>query len=90
MVITETFAGSLTLMPKTMKLRMKIRAFFVQNIIKHGAISISPILSFHEIIPDDSAVFKCVEDGDLAALIKLLKEGLASLNDCDTECVPFF
>lgn len=84
-VVTETFAGSLTLMPKTKKRRMKIRAFFVQNVIKRGAFSISPTISFHAVIPDDSEVFHCIRNGDLRGLIKLLEEGLASLTDCDTE-----
>jgi hypothetical protein len=82
--VTETFAGSLTLLPKTKKRRMKIRAFFVQIFI-NGAFAIAPTLSFHAIIPGDSKVFECIKWGNLEGLIELLEKGLASLTDCDPD-----
>lgn len=83
--VIETFAGSLMLMPKTGKRRMKIRAFFVQNVVKNGAFSISPALSFHAIVRSDSNVFKCVENDDLEGLVGLLEKRSASLTDYDPE-----
>lgn len=83
--VIETFAGSLILMPTTKKRRMKIQAFFVQNVMKNGAYSISPTLSFHAIVPLNSEVFRLIRQGDLTSLILLFEKGLASLTDCDPD-----
>lgn len=84
-VVTEAFAGTLTLLPQTTTKRMKVRAFFTQKVMRSGAFSFSPVLSFHAIIPDDSEVFRLVEGGDIEGLTKLLQRRSASLTDCDTK-----
>jgi hypothetical protein len=83
--IIETFAGTMTLLPKTTGKNIKIRAFFTQKVATRGSFSFIPILSFHAVIPDDSRVFQLIEEGNLHELIGMLKDGLASLTDCDTQ-----
>ena len=83
-VATAAFAGTITLLPKTKRKKLKIRAFFSQYMMKNGTFSFAPTLSFHAVIPDDSPVFRLVEDGDLEGLKQMLQDGLASVTDCDT------
>ena len=64
---------------------IKIRAFFTQKVATSGSFSFLPTISFHAVIPDDSKVFQFVREGNLEGLVGLLKDGLASLTDCDTQ-----
>lgn len=83
--VTETFTGTLTLLPKTKERNMKIRAFFTQKKLASGSFSFLPTLSFHAVIPDDSKVFQIIKRGDLDGLCRMLQDRLASLTDCDTQ-----
>ena len=83
-VVTEAFAGTLTLLPKTKGKKMKLRAFFAQHVMRNGVFSFAPTLSFHAIIPDNSSVFQLIESGDLEGLKQILQNGRASLTDCNT------
>lgn len=83
--LKEKLAGTLKLLTKTKNKRnIKIRAFFVQQVLSQGTLSISPVLSFHAIIPDDSKVFQLIKHGDLQGLKQILQDGEASLTDRDT------
>ena len=45
---------------------------------------LTPTLTFHAIVPDDSEVFRVVEGGSVRKLKKLLDSRTASLGDCDS------
>jgi hypothetical protein len=81
---TKAFAGTISILPRTKKRKMQIRASFFQHMTQNGGYSFAPTISFHAVIPDDSKVFQLVEDGDLHGLRQMLQDGLASLTDCDT------
>ena len=83
--VDEVFTGVLTLMPKMTRQRAKIRASFIQKVLREGVLSICPAISFHAIVPNDSPVFEIVKRGDVQSLRKLLDQGSASLTDCDTD-----
>jgi hypothetical protein len=82
--IIKSFAGTISILPRTKQRQMQIRASFFQHMTQNGAYSFAPTISFHAVIPNDSKVFQLIEDGDLDGLKQMLQDGLASLTDCDT------
>jgi hypothetical protein len=82
---TKSFAGTISILPRTKKRKMQIRASFFQHMTQNGGYSFAPTISFHAVIPNDSKVFQLVEDGDLDGLKQMLQDGLASLTDCDMD-----
>jgi hypothetical protein len=82
--VEEAFYETLTLMSKGSSNPVKLRAFFIQKILRSGVFSLSPTLSFHAIVPDDSLIFELVRQGNVKGLVEELQNGRASLTDCDS------
>jgi hypothetical protein len=77
------FAAKVEFLPNSLVYPAKVATYFRQSIQHNGFRSIHPIISVHMIVPKDSEVFECVKEGDLHGLLQLLKDGKASLRDCD-------
>nr|KAK5440399.1 hypothetical protein LTR18_007687 [Exophiala xenobiotica] len=82
--IAECFSGTLTLISEKALNQMKLRAFFTQKVLRNGTFSLSPVLSFHAMVPNNSLVFKLVHQGDVKRLVQELQAGSVSLTDCDS------
>jgi len=81
----DCFEGSVTLRPKPGSSRKKLRLSFLQRFSSSGFTSLNPTLSFHALLPFDSAIFCAIELGDMNSMLGLLNDKEASLTDCDIE-----
>lgn len=63
-------------------------ASFYQQTRSDGFSSLMPSLSFSAMLPDDSLVFRLIEDRDLDGLMDMLSHGKASLRDRDSRGTP--
>lgn len=70
-------------MPHDPQLRARIDVSVRQKRTNGGIFSPTPTLSVHMVIPDNSDVFKAIQQGSLKRLINLFKQGKACLRDCD-------
>jgi hypothetical protein len=77
------FAAKFEFLPNSLVYPAKVATYFRQSIQHDGFCSIHPIISIHMIVPKNSEVFECVKEGDLHGLLQLLRDGKASLRDCD-------
>ena len=80
----DLFLGRLTFVPNDSSLKAVMTASFTQRVRNQVSQSLNFNISFRSTIPDGSDIFRFVADGNLNAIIGLLREGLASLTDCDT------
>lgn len=81
----DFFEGTVNLRPKTGSSRKKLLLSFHQRFSSSGFTSLNPTLSFHALLPSDSAIFCAIEMGDLNTILGLLNDKEASLTDCDAE-----
>lgn len=81
--ILQKYAGKATFWTADNTFPYKITATVLQNLTCNGYYSLKPTLSYHAMIPFESEVFVTVKTGNLLNLKHLLKEGKASLTDCD-------
>jgi hypothetical protein len=79
------FAAKIEFLPKKAIMRAKILARFEQNMDFFGFNVMNPTIMLHNIVPDDSEIFSAIKSGDLHQLVALLKDGKASLRDCDAD-----
>ncbi len=93
----DWFEGTVSLRPKSGTSRKKLLLSFLQRFSSSGFTSLSPTLSFHALLPCESAIFFAIEMGDMTSMLGLRNDKEASLTDCDTEgrsllsvshCVP--
>lgn len=81
----DWFEGTVSLRPKSGSSRKKLLLSFFQQFSSSGFTSLNPTLSFHALLPCDSAIFCAIELGDMTSMLGLLNDKKASLTDCDTE-----
>jgi len=81
----DWFEGTVSLRPKQGSSRKKLLLSFLQRFSSSGFTSLNPTLSFHALLPSDSAIFCAIELGDMTHMLGLLDDKEASLTDCDIE-----
>lgn len=81
----DWFKGTVSLRPKTVSNRKKLLFSFFQRFSSSGFTSLNPTLSFHALLPSDSAIFCAIKTGDMTYMLGLLDNKEASLTDCDVE-----
>ena len=81
----EAFAAKLLITPvSASSSRSQIVIDVASKTYHDRTIFLTPMLTFRAIVPDDSEVFRVVENGSVRKLRKLLNNGKASLGDCDS------
>ena len=80
--VVESFS-SLCLDPQTPRAGVPITVHFGETTL-HSAVSfINPVISAYRTIPDESEIFRVVENDDLESLVTLLADGKATIRDCN-------
>ncbi|KAL9610262.1 MAG: hypothetical protein Q9167_005033 [Letrouitia subvulpina] len=80
----KTVFASLSVLPKSHRdIQHQFTIELAQKITQNRLISLTPVISFRNIVSADSKIFGIALDGDIDALKVLLTEGKASLRDCD-------
>lgn len=81
----EAFAAKLLFTPISASLSSsKIVINLASRIYRNNTVYLTPTLTFHAMIPDDSEIFRVVKRGSVRKLKKLVSSGAASLGDCDS------
>jgi hypothetical protein len=79
----EIFVSTVTFHPNDPLLGAKLRVAFLQRTMANGYFSVGPTLTFSSTIPEDSAIFKAVCNGNIEEMVQMFQENLASITDCD-------
>lgn len=82
--VENIFEGTISLIPEENVSKVKLSASFLQKWTENGCFSLKPTLSFCAIIPDDSRIFTLTSEGNLKGMINHIRQGHASLTDCDS------
>jgi hypothetical protein len=77
------FAATMNFLPNSSSFTSKISAYFKQYFYEKNFVSLQPTILVHMMVPSKSEVFTCIEDGNLEGLLQLLRNGQASLTNCD-------
>lgn len=81
----HSFSGQITFIPRSNLPQAAMTASFSQRIFAQESSHLMFRLSFRRMIPSNSYLFKCVQNGDINGIIRLVQDGLASLRDCDIQ-----
>lgn len=79
----QKYAGKATFLTTDTAFPYKMSATVLQNLTCSGYYSLKPTLSYHAKMPFESEVLVTVRTGNLLDLKILLRQGKASLTDCD-------
>ena len=81
----ESFSATLEYLPASNFPYAKLVATVVHRVGLLGSTTLYPSLTVSPIVPAQSEVFVAIKAGDLSGLKALLRDGQASLKDCDPQ-----
>ena len=83
--IGHVFTANVELLPRDGFIPTKFVTSLHLEVGPFGITSLNPLVSISSMVPEDSVVFRLIEEGDLAGLVQLFQRGEASLRDCDPD-----